>query len=116
MKKIDPEAVRARICRVVQREAELPEAVANDVAFHMTDWIKDLETYARFCATPGRMSDKEVAELLTDFLVHVPNHVAAASKLYTDITVSDVFGVGATCHKGNQPSRPDRGRPGGGRC
>jgi hypothetical protein len=42
------------------------------------------------------MSDAEVSELLIGFLVHVPNHVAAASKLYTDVPVTDIFGVGAT--------------------
>ena len=42
------------------------------------------------------MSDAEVSQLLISFLVHVPNHVAAASKLYTDIPVTDIFGVGAT--------------------
>jgi hypothetical protein len=34
-------------------------------------------------------------ELLIQFLVHAPNHLAAASKMLTDIPVTDVFGVGA---------------------
>lgn len=29
------------------------------------------------------------------FLIHVPNHLAAASKLMLDIPVTDVLGVGA---------------------
>ena len=61
-----------------------------------TDWLDDLDAYSRFCADPSRMSDAEVGQLLTDFLVHVPNHVAAASKLYADVPVADIFGVGAT--------------------
>jgi hypothetical protein len=42
------------------------------------------------------MPDAEVGKLLTDFLVHVPNHVAAAGRLYTGIPVTDTFGVSAT--------------------
>jgi hypothetical protein len=96
MPQFDPQVVRARIAEVARREMELSDAVADDVAFHMTDWLDDLGAYSRFCADPGRMSDTEVSEMLTGFLVHVPNHVAAASKLYTGVPVTDIFGVSAT--------------------
>ena len=96
MSKIDPIAVQARIREVALREAELPDSVAHDVAFHMTDWLEDLEAFSRFCANPSSLSDAEVSELLTDFLVHVPNHVAAAGKLYTGMPVTDVFQIGVT--------------------
>jgi hypothetical protein len=45
------------------------------------------------------MSDAEVSEMLMGFLVHVPNHLAAASKLYTGMPVTDIFGVNATSEK-----------------
>ena len=48
------------------------------------------------------MSDAEVGQLLTDFLVHVPNHVAAASKLYTGVPVTDIFHVRATSEDTNE--------------
>jgi len=95
MNQINPEQVRARIRGVACRQAELPEAVANDVAFHMTDWLANLEAYHRFCTNPDALPDSEVNRLLVEFLVHVPNHLAAAGKLYTDIPVTDVFGVDA---------------------
>ena len=98
MNKIDPEAVRARIAEVARREMELPDTVAHDVAFHMTDWLDDLQAYVSFCTDPSKMSDADVGDLLTDLLIHVPNHVAAACKLYTGVPVTDVFGVGATEH------------------
>ena len=78
-----------------------PEA-ADDVAFHMTDWLNDLAAYLQLCAEPDKRSDAEVSELLTDFLVHVPNHLAAAGKLYTGIPVTDVFQVGATSEDSNE--------------
>jgi hypothetical protein len=102
MPKFDPQAVRARIAEVARREMELSGKVSDDVAFHMTDWLDDLDAYSRFCADPRGMSDAEVCELLTDFLVHVPNHVAAASKLYADVPVTDIFGVGATSKDTNE--------------
>ena len=102
MTKIDPEAIRARIREVARREAEITDSAADDVAFHMTDWLDDLDAYSRFCADPSKMSDAEVSQLLISFLVHVPNHVAAASKLYTDVPVTDIFGVGATSENTNE--------------
>jgi hypothetical protein len=96
MSKIDPVAVQARIREVALREAELPDSVADDVAFHMTDWLDDLDAFSRFCADPSSLSDAEVSELLTNFLVHVPNHIAAAGKLYTGVPVTDIFQIGAT--------------------
>jgi len=101
MPKFDSQAVRARIAEVARRERELPEAVADDVAFHMTDWLDDLEAYARFCADPDGMPNAEVARLLDGFLIHVPNHIAAAGKLYADVPVTDIFGVGATSEDGD---------------
>jgi hypothetical protein len=61
----------------------------------MTDWLVDLERYYDFCVHPEKYDAQEINKLLMDFLIHVPNHVAAASKLLTGIPVSDVFGVGA---------------------
>ena len=95
MNQNDPERVRARVHQVACRQAKLPEAVAKDVAFHMTDWLANLEAYHRFCTNPDALPDSEVNRLLIEFFVHVPNHVAAAGKLYTDIPVTDVFGVDA---------------------
>lgn len=96
MAQFNSETIRARISEVGLREMSLSESAAADVAFHMTDWLTDFEAYHRFCSDPSGLSDAEVSLLLTQFLVHVPNHLAAASKLYTNVPVTDVFGVGAT--------------------
>jgi hypothetical protein len=95
MTKFDAQAVRTRITEVARRDRAFSQS-ADEVAFHMSDWLDDLEAYCRFCAEPGKMSDVEVSRVLTDFLLHVPNHVAAASKLYAGVPVTDIFGVGAT--------------------
>lgn len=96
MSKFDSAAIQARLREVARRETELSDSVADDVAFHMTDWLDDLDAFSRFCTNPSSLTDAEVSELLMDFLVHVPNHVAAAGKLYTGVPVRDVFQIGAT--------------------
>ncbi|HEV2695434.1 MAG TPA: hypothetical protein VG347_21240 [Verrucomicrobiae bacterium] len=101
MSEFDTESVRARICEVIRHEADFPDAVVKDIAFHLTDWLNDLEAYARFCADPDSMSDEEISQMLTGFLVHVPNHIAAASKLLTGVPVTDIFKVGATSEDTN---------------
>jgi hypothetical protein len=87
--------IRERIAGAAMAEAELPLAVANEVAFHMTDWLNDLAAFVEFCQSPESYEPKRVNELLLAFLLHAPNHIAAAAKLYAESPVSDVFGVGA---------------------
>lgn len=67
----------------------------QDVAFHLTDWIGDLSAFVKFCNEPDSPAVGEVNEVLLAFLIHVPNHVAAAAKLYAELPVTDVFGVQA---------------------
>ncbi len=69
--------------------------VRHDIAFHMTDWQSDLEKWHAYCQSPEALNAQQTAELLIEFLVHVPNHLAAASKLMTGIPVTDIFEVGA---------------------
>ena len=73
----------------------LDAATARDVAFHLTDWLDDLEWLQRFYADPDDCPRDEAAERLLQFLLHVPEHVAAAKKLATGFPVTDLFEVGA---------------------
>lgn len=41
------------------------------------------------------MAADAVVDLLYGFLIHVPNPAAAAGKLLTEMSVSDIFEVGA---------------------
>jgi hypothetical protein len=47
----------------------------------MTDWDADLEEIVTLHAQPEVFSDEEIRKVIIGFLVHVPNHVAAAKKL-----------------------------------
>lgn len=67
----------------------------HDIAFHMTVWLDDLRDWHHFCESPQNFDADETVKLLVGFLVHAPNHMAAASKLLTGIPVMDIFQVGA---------------------
>jgi len=92
---MDAGKARARISRLLRRRG-VASSVADDVAFHLTDWADDLEAFHSFVSDPASLPAKQAHALLMAFLVHVPNHLAAASKLYLGLPVTDVFGVGAT--------------------
>ena len=90
------EEIVRRIESVAKSEMELSDDAAHDVAFHMTDWLNNLAEWVNFCSNPELINDDQLCELMLRFLVHVPNHVAAASKLFADVPVTDIFNVGAT--------------------
>jgi len=77
-------------------EMEMDQDKIQDAIFHMTDWLSDLDSFRKFYESPESLSPEELSDLVMGFLVHVPAHVAAASKLVTGLPVSDVFGIGAT--------------------
>lgn len=77
-------------------EMELDQEKIDDAIFHLLDWLPDLKKWNKFCEDPTSHTPKEMSSILIEFLVHVPAHLAAASKLVTDMPVADVFGIGAT--------------------
>ena len=95
MKDFDEKAIKDRIEAVARKQSELSPEVAKQVAFHMTDWLRDLKAFWSFCEQPSQRSDEDLNKMLIEFLVHVPNHLAAAGKLLTGIAVKDTFEVGA---------------------
>jgi hypothetical protein len=69
-----------------------PDAAA-DIAFHMADWNADAAFVVAVHLFPERFTDEEIRDGVRSFLIHAPNHVAAAAKL-GGWPISDVFGVG----------------------
>ena len=74
-----------------------PVAISFDLRGKSESWI-DTEGTSNIVSakTPKASLAEEVRNLLIHFLVHVANHLAAASKLLTGTPVTDVFGVAAT--------------------
>ena len=67
---------------------------AYDLAFHLSDWRADAAFLVALSLAPERFTPAEVEAGLTAFLIHAPNHVAAAAKL-GGWPVADIFEVGA---------------------
>ena len=67
---------------------------AAELAFHLSDWRSDGAFLVALSLAPERFTPAEVADGVMAFLIHAPNHVAAAAKL-AGFPVSDIFEVGA---------------------
>ena len=66
---------------------------ARDIAFHLSDWSSDAAFLLAVHLFPERFTREEIGAGVSMFLLHAPNHVAAAAKLYGH-PVADIFGVG----------------------
>jgi hypothetical protein len=86
-----PDGVRLAIQRAF---AEMPAQESFDLAFHLSDWRADAAFLMALQLAPERFTAAEVRAGVTAFLVHAPNHLAAAAKL-GGWPIEDVFGIGA---------------------
>lgn len=97
---INAEEVREKIVKSLS-SSDNADLRIEDIAFHMTDWVDDLIDLVDFYDSPAKYDDERVSALLIKFLVHAPPHIAAASKLFLDNPVTDVFGVDAVSENKN---------------
>lgn len=72
---------------------ELSEEAAFDLAFHLSDWREDGAFLTALALAPTRFTPEEIEAGITGFLVHAPNHIAAAAKI-SGWQVEDIFGLG----------------------
>ena len=72
---------------------KLTDEQAYDLGFHLTDWNYDAAFLMALLLYPEEFSLEEIAEGITGFLVHAPNHIAAATKL-ADYPIQDIFELG----------------------
>ena len=72
----------------------LEQEVADDIAFHMTDWKSNLDELLEIYNRPDEFSDEQIQKVIIKFLAHVPNHIAAAKKLIGLGPVEDIFNAG----------------------
>ena len=68
------------------------ERSAHDIAFHLSVWGADAAFIVALQLFPERFTAAEIADGVLGFLIHVPNHVAAAAVLSGHPT-EDIFGV-----------------------
>lgn len=86
--------IHKRIADAYAAEFELTPKVCRDIAFHMTDWLKDYEELAKVFDMSQELSTEQVQEIIGQFLIHASNHIAAAKKLAGYGPMEDIFQVG----------------------
>lgn len=69
---------------------EIDETIASDISFHLSDWYDDARFMVALQLFPERFTQDEISTGVMAFLIHVPNHVAAAAKLH-GLPVEDIF-------------------------
>ena len=84
--------MRDRITRALA--AEVDEETAREIAFHLTDWSDELAFLDALRRAPETFTVEEIRSGVTAFLIHAPNHIAAAAKL-AGWPIDDIFEVGA---------------------
>jgi len=89
----DQDKIRNKIELSLQSSGKYDKNTCKDIAFHMTDWLNDLDNLCQFYQNPEEYESPE--EILMKFLIHVPEHLAAAAKLMTRTGVADIFNVGS---------------------
>lgn len=94
-----------KIVDALMADGYLSEAAADEAAFHMTDWVADLADLNRLFAK--KTWDPVTAnEVLNDFVVHAPNHLAAAYRILLGRPLTDVFELGAVKGSGRAKRKP----------
>lgn len=74
--------------------AEYPPEVAHDIALHLTDWNSEAAFLVALILFPERFTADEICIGVEQFIIHAPNHIAAAAKL-VGWPVTDCFNIGA---------------------
>jgi hypothetical protein len=69
---------------------DVEEAVARDIAFHLADWDEEARFIVALQLFPDRFTPEEITSGIMGFLIHAPNHIAAAAKLH-GCPVQDIF-------------------------
>ncbi|HTH45949.1 MAG TPA: hypothetical protein VMB21_00425 [Candidatus Limnocylindria bacterium] len=89
-------AHRPDIIRLIETSLRgVPEVMdAKDVAFHLSHWNADAAFLVALHLFPERFTPEEIRSGVIGFLIHAPNHVAAAAKLGGSPT-EDIFEVDA---------------------
>ena len=78
------------------------EMIARDIGFHMSDWNSDAAFVVDLHLFPERFTKREIEEGVRAFLIHAPNHIAAAAKLM-GYPVEDIFEVGTDSDHSDEP-------------
>jgi hypothetical protein len=101
-------AARA-VAAALSKERRFAKRRAYDIGFHLVDWGSEAAFLVAFQLFPERFTAIEIETAVEGFLIHVPNHLAAAAALFGH-PVADVFEVGALGNARSCARRPKKPR------
>jgi hypothetical protein len=91
---VDEKKIKERIEMLLKSDKSYSKDQRKDIVFHMTDWLSDFRALASFFENPEGLSSEAFEKILIGFLLHAPDHIAAARKIVTGQGMEDVFKVG----------------------
>jgi hypothetical protein len=87
-------SVADAIAAALRVDSTIPLERARDIGFHLSDWHADAAFIVALHLFPERFTPAEIADGVEGFLIHAPNHIAAAAAL-SHHPIDDIFEVGA---------------------
>ena len=90
--RLNPERMAGETMAAIRSalSAEFGSEKADNIAFHMSDWNGDAAFILALHLFPERFTKDEIDEGIRSFLIHAPNHIAAAAKLF-GLSVHEIF-------------------------
>jgi hypothetical protein len=90
-----PSGTTSRITQALSNPKATKEQIlrADQIAFHLTDWNSDAAFIIALHLFPEQFTPEEIEAAVDMFLIHVPNHVVAAARLYGH-PPKDIFNLG----------------------
>jgi hypothetical protein len=71
------------------KDSGFSEQERYDLAFHLTDWVEDLQHVVDFLESPEKYSDEQIRETIIAFVIHAPYHLNHAADILIDGPVQD---------------------------
>lgn len=56
------------------------ESQTREFAFHLTDWVDDLQPFVEFLENPTKYKADEIQKIIIQLLVHAPDHLNEAAE------------------------------------
>jgi hypothetical protein len=97
--------IRSNIMQALAHDGFLTKAEAQEAAFHLTDWITELNELNELFSVP-RWDTTHAQQVLMSFVVHAQAHLVAAHRIIAGAPVTDVFELGAVKGSGRAKRRP----------
>jgi hypothetical protein len=97
--------LKRKIVKALQHGGYLATEAAEEAAFHLTDWVVELEELIEVFHRPT-WAPSRALDVLMGFVIHAPAHLAAAHRIVMGDPVTDVFEIGAVKGSGRAKRKP----------